>query len=74
MNKASSELSGKIKDDEMISLDALADLTGFPVETIKEELLMGEDVQSDAISLGGLREAMLKYLNSESFSSEESNS
>ena len=38
MNEESSNLSRKIKEEEMISLDALAELTGFP-ETIKEELL-----------------------------------
>ena len=71
MNEESSNLSRKIKEEEMISLEALAELTGFPVETIKEELLKGEETKGDAISLGNLRSAMLQYLNSDSFAPEQ---
>lgn len=71
MNKESSDLSRKIKEEEMISFESLAELTGFPVETIKGELLSEEASSSDAISLGNLREAMLKYLSLESFEEQE---
>ncbi len=45
-----------------ISLEALAKMTGFPVEMIKEEIFKG---QGDAeVSLEDLRSAMLTYIDS----------
>lgn len=66
MNIDSSRASRMIKDDEMIHLDSLAKLTGFPVEKIKEELLIEgtEEGATESISLGSLRAAMLNYLDS----------
>lgn len=43
-----------------VSLKQLADLTGFPVEFIKRELLLGDE----ALSVEELREKVLKYLDS----------
>lgn len=48
---------------EKISLESLAQLTGFPVEFIQSELLIGED----DLSLDELRASVLNYLH-ENFS------
>jgi hypothetical protein len=45
-----------------VSLEALAKMTGFPVEMIKEEILSGQNDQE--ISLEELRSAMLNYIDS----------
>lgn len=51
-----SEQNGKI------SLEALAKITGFPIEMIKEEIFKGHDDQE--VSLDELRSAMLSYIDS----------
>lgn len=51
-----SEQNGKI------SLEALAKITGFPIEMIKEEIFKGQDDQE--VSLDELRSAMLSYIDS----------
>lgn len=43
-----------------ISLEALAKMTGFPVEMIEEEIFNGQKDQE--VSMEDLREAMLKYI------------
>ncbi len=45
-----------------ISLEALAKMTGFPVEMIKEEVFKGQD--GHEVSLDDLRSAMLSYIDS----------
>lgn len=45
-----------------ISLEALAKMTGFPVEMIKEEIFKGHSDQE--VSLDELRSAMLTYIDS----------
>ena len=50
------EKSGKI------SLEALAKMTGFPIEMIKEEIFKGQNDQE--VSLDDLRSAMLSYIDS----------
>lgn len=45
-----------------ISIEALAKMTGFPVEMIKEEIFKGQEGQE--ISLDDLRSAMLSYIDS----------
>jgi len=50
--------SSKKSEDELIPLDSLSELVGFPVEQLKEEL----ELDSDEISLENLRESVLKYL------------
>ncbi len=45
-----------------ISLEALAKMTGFPVEMIKEEIFKGSSDQE--VSLEELRSAMLGYIDS----------
>ena len=54
--KSSDEANGKV------SLEALAKMTGFPVELIKEEIFNGEG--EDQVSLEALRNAMLSYIDS----------
>ncbi len=49
------------KTEEKVNLSNFAELAGFPVELIKNELLV--DKNQDDINLDDLREAMLKYLN-----------
>lgn len=50
------EINGKV------SLVALAKMTGFPVEMIKEEIFKGQNDQE--VSLEDLRSAMLSYIDS----------
>ncbi len=45
-----------------ISIEALAKMTGFPVEMIKEEIFKGQEGQE--VSLDDLRTAMLSYIDS----------
>ena len=45
-----------------VSIEALAKMTGFPIEMIKEEIFKGQDDQE--ISLEELRTAMLTYIDS----------
>jgi len=47
-----------IAENEKVSLDTLAELTGFPKEFIQDEL----GLISDQITLENLRTNMLKYL------------
>ena len=47
-----------IAENEKVSLDTLAELTGFPKEFIQDEL----GLISDEITLKNLRMNMLKYL------------
>jgi len=45
-----------------ISIEALAKMTGFPIEMIKEEIFQGQNDQE--VSLNDLRSAMLSYIDS----------
>jgi len=54
--KSSEDNNGKI------SLEALAKMTGFPIEMIKEEIFQGQNDQD--VSLDDLRKAMLSYIDS----------
>lgn len=45
-------------DKERVSLTTLSELTGFPLEFIKKELL----IQEDSLSMGELRSSVLCYL------------
>ena len=47
-----------VKEEESISLSSLSEMTGFPSDFIKEELL----VDMDTFSLNELRKLALKYL------------
>jgi hypothetical protein len=49
-------------DEQMLSVESLAELTGFSSELIKDEILSGHDLNDGQISLGELRVAMTKYL------------
>lgn len=55
-------LNGSENKNGKISLEALAKMTGFPVEMIKEEIFKGQN-DSD-VSLDDLRAAMLSYIDS----------
>ncbi len=55
-------LNGSENKTGKISLEALAKMTGFPVEMIKEEIFKGQN-DSD-VSLDDLRSAMLSYIDS----------
>jgi hypothetical protein len=50
------------KPSEKISLEVLAQMTGFPLELIKQEVLKGHNSQE--LSLEELRSAMLSYIDS----------
>lgn len=46
---------------EEVKLSALSDLTGFPVDFIKKELMLSEG-GTEEVTLNELRSKMLKYL------------
>lgn len=56
LSTSGSEAKGKI------SLEALAKLTGFPVEMIQDEVFSGKSTSE--VSLEELRSAMLNYIDS----------
>ncbi len=47
-----------IDGDEKVSISSLSELTGFPVEFIKKELLLDQE----PISMNDLRQSMIAYL------------
>lgn len=48
-----------------ISLNTLAEMTGFPVELIQQELFSAEaSAEDEGVSLEDLRKAMLSYIDS----------
>jgi hypothetical protein len=55
-------IKGLEVEKSKVSLEALAKMTGFPVEMIKEEIFSGQNDQE--ISLDELRSAMLNYIDS----------
>ena len=50
--------SSKRSDEELIPLDSLSELVGFPIDQLKEEL----DLEADEISMENLRKSVLKFL------------
>ena len=50
------------QDQEMVTLDSLSSLTGFPVKLIKEELFSDSLLSDAEVSLEDLRLAMMNYL------------
>lgn len=60
-NKASRpEARAGEEHDETIELSSLSDLTGFPVDYIKSELVL----DNDKVQLSDLRKTMVSYLES----------
>ena len=51
-------LRGMSCEEERVSLDRLSQLTGFPKDFIKKELLLDDDI----LSLSLLRERAVRYL------------
>lgn len=51
------------EEQEMVALESLANLTGFPVELIKKELFNGQFDENE-ISMSKLRAVMADYLDS----------
>ncbi len=48
-----------------ISLNTLAEMTGFPAELIQQELFLSEEsAEVEGVSLEQLRKAMLSYIDS----------
>lgn len=52
---------GAKEAQELVSLESLAEMTGFPVEMIRKELFNSELTQ-EKISLEDLRAAMVNYI------------
>ncbi len=46
------------EDTQKVSLDSLSEMTGFPLDFIKSELI----VEGDEISMSDLRKTMVNYL------------
>ena len=63
-NLTTTDLSGAGSEQKngKVSLEALAKMTGFPVEMIKDEIFQGQD--ENEVSLDQLRRAMLSYIDS----------
>lgn len=57
------------EEQEMIALESLASLTGFPVELIKKELFNGK-LEEGEVSMSKLRSVMADYLDSTMLGSE----
>lgn len=53
----------KTTTEAAVSLGTLAELTGFPVDYIKRELLLGDETNED-MSIDELRKKVLAYLDS----------
>ncbi len=63
VQEVSQENSKVTAGNEVVSLGALAEMTGFPVEYIKRELLLGEE-NIDGMTMDDLRQKVLAYLDS----------
>lgn len=61
MNNIDQTMVGSEKNGK-VSLQTLAEMTGFPIELIQHEIFKG-DVK-DSVSLEDLRAAMLTYIDS----------
>jgi hypothetical protein len=65
MTAALDDASGTKNEGVTVSLQTLSDLTGFPLETIQQELFQGEnEAKLDQIDLSVLREKMLSLIDS----------
>lgn len=53
---------GNLTEEQKIPLNSLSQLTGFPVDFIKKELLL----EDDQLSLAELRKSMLAYMETNS--------
>ena len=63
MDAGLQEVSKLATNDEVVSLKALAELTGFPVDYIKRELLSGDEEVTE-MTMTELRKRVLAYLDS----------
>ncbi len=54
---------GASEAQELVSLESLAEMTGFPVEMIRKELFNSE-LKEEKVSLEDLRAAMVNYIDS----------
>lgn len=61
MSKEISVLENTKENEQVVNLESLASLTGFPIEMIKKELFHNEDV-TQGVSLNRLRDAMADYI------------
>lgn len=55
-------LDQNANEQELVSLDSLAELTGFPVEMIKSELFNNSSLETEKVTLAELRKAMVSYI------------
>lgn len=61
------ENGNALGDDQKVPLSSLSELTGFPVEFIKKELLL----KGEELSMSDLRSSMISYLETSSLSEEK---
>ncbi len=54
--------SSAINSVQKISLDHLAQMTGFPLEMIQQELLLSDDEVNQGVSIEELRAKMLTFI------------
>ena len=57
------QTSNKDEGSQSVSLEKLAEMTGFPAKMIKAELFLGELAEGEPISIEELRSHMLGFLN-----------
>ncbi len=69
MTTSDQTMMGPEDKNGKVSLEMLANLTGFPVELIRDEVFKGED--RSQVSLEELRSAMLSFIDSAMLNSEE---
>lgn len=60
--QAEAQTSHTHEDQKQVPLESLSELTGFPVEFIKKELLLDEE----NVSMNDLRQSIVRYLESTS--------
>ena len=48
--------------ESKVTLNALSEMTGFPMELIQQELFMGKSLEEGEVALEDLRAAMLNFI------------
>ncbi|MFN8370038.1 MAG: hypothetical protein U0T83_05375 [Bacteriovoracaceae bacterium] len=64
INGTEGQVQGNVGSSELVSIKNIAEMTGFPIEFIRDELLVGTDFYNDeGVPMDTLRSLMTTYLN-----------
>ena len=64
INGTDGQVQGNVESSEVVSIKNIAEMTGFPIEFIRDELLVGTDFYNEeGVPLDALRSLMTTYLN-----------